>query len=178
MVVNGGSGYDYTTTGIDFGGRELLPSYKQQWLKQYVPTLELCAITLPGAQDFNTNSNSKQQFLGQELEVSCLTMTAQGILWEGNTTWDQDGMLLDGGATRCVEFEPAMETVMDHHLTIFERDNTTFDIGPTDNYGFSMTTFDIQHTIFDYYQTLFDEKFDVNSSQYAKTWLLTFGKPF
>lgn len=177
-VVSGGSGYDYLNTSIDFLGQELLPAYKQTHLGQWVPTLDLATITLSGAQDFNANSNAKLTFQGQQLSVRCLTMTAEGVLWQGNTTWDSNTLMLDGDATRFVELESALETVIDHHLTIFENDNTRFDIATSPTMGFSNTTFDIQHTIFDYYQTLFDEKFDVNTSQYSYTWLLTFGKPF
>jgi hypothetical protein len=176
-ITSAGAGYS-TNTVVSFAGTELLPNWQQSWSKGYVLSIPLAAVTQQGADYVKNRAFQTNPYQGQSIEVKQVEIRVQGLIWEGDTSFDGTSMSWDTNATRLVEFDPASETDFDHSSTIFDRDNTWFDHGMLGNFPFSNTVFDTEKTIFDYYATLFDERASITSSRFSRSWLIDFGKPW
>jgi len=177
LVVSPGTGYS-TGTSVNFSGNELLPSWQSQWAKNHVLSIPLAYITLAGAEKFKTTPFLVNPYQGQTIEVKQLKFSLQGLIWTGNTTFDESCMSWDVAQTQLVEFDPATETLFDGGFEIFDRDSTQFDRGAMNIAPFSATVFDENTTIYDYYATLFDARPGAASSRFSRSWIVNFGRPW
>ena len=178
-VSNGGSGYTSGATIINFAGREYDPT-----TERFISNFDLC---LPLAYTTKSSlptlvsylASAENPFEGQVIPVTAVQATVEGIQWQGYARFDSNQETFDSDSTRLIEFDPASETLQDQGQTYWDDRATTFDRNMIESWpDFSLTYFDSNRTIFDYYSTLFDGRKPVYQSRWSSSKLWFFGKPF
>jgi hypothetical protein len=174
-VMTAGSGYTQNNTFVNVRGKELNGdmNYLSNTFDLYLP---LAYATPQGIASFDLNQVNPYQ--GQIVEAHLLQATIQGIAWAGYSRFDNDQAVFDEDSTRFVDVDPSTETTFDQNNTIWENNTTTWDLAKIIWPRWSDTVFDGDHTMFDYYRTLFDGTSPRTDSVYSKTFLWWFGKPF
>jgi len=174
-VITAGSGYTQNNTFVNVRGKEL--NGDMDYLSNMFDLcLPLAYATPQGVASFDVNKFNPYQ--GQIVEAHLLQATIQGIAWAGYSRFDNDQAVFDEDSTRFVDVDPSTETTFDQNNTIWENDTTTWDLAKIIWPRWSDTVFDGDHTMFDYYRTLFDGISPRTDSVYSKTFLWWFGKPF
>ena len=166
-VINPGSGYQPTTTTIDFSGREYLPKWQRHYVQGYLCSLDLAWLTNSSTLLQQTIDNP---FEGQRFEIKQLKMQIQGLDWQGTTQWDSLDSMFDGGFTQFVE--------TDSFVTSFDTktqfdNNTLFD----SNLG-QIVRYNPNSTVDMMYEDIFAQRSTISDSATSHHWLLQFGSPF
>jgi len=174
-IVNPGSGYGQNNTFVNLGGQEYNTSLNMAD-SNYDLCLDLGYMTQSGANSFDLTKTNPYQ--GQIVQAHVLEATIQGIIWAGFTRVDGELATFDEDGTRFVDVDPSTETTFDQNQTIWEGDTTTWDLTKIYWPAYTQTVFDGNHTLFDYYRTLFDAAEPRSTSVYSRSWLWWFGKPY
>lgn len=157
-TLNGGEGYEFNNTTVNFDGIEVLPDWLPIW-KPYIP------VALANQSFSNTVVNNSELAISRLLDgavwqVGDLEWTIQGIHYQGATRFTNDEFTLDGGTTRFEEFIEPRQTIFDTSYLTFEQNYTTYDVGVNSvrdakiNWG--KTIIDDYTTAFEFYATIFD----------------------
>jgi len=98
-------------------GQEKLPQGQVQWL----PRINLTQSTQ------ESRTPIADQVRGRIWRLEHLIAQAQGLSWQGSTSYDDDMTTLDGGITTFQDWNQANWLVFDQNSTIFEGNLTTWD---------------------------------------------------
>ena len=159
-VQSGGNGYAVGTTVISTQGSEQLPSWQSTW----EPALVYGQVysQYGGLVVGNTTADVAAQLWYRRWPLQHVILELQGINWTGDTCLDQSLTTFDGGTTFFTEWLEPRDTIFDRYLTLFNQGNTRFDDDfaawqQLAYYAWGTTRFDSNFTIFDLYNTDFDD---------------------
>ena len=159
-VSAGGTGYSVGNTVIGTGGSEQLPSWQTVW--QPVLTLGTVYSEYGAAVVALQTPAVTSQLWYRRWPLQHLWLELQGVVWTGDTTLDHSQTSFDGGSTYFTEWLEPRDTIFEQNLTRFNQTNTRFD-DPYSTwqsvayYAWGNTRFDREFTIFDLYNTVFDQ---------------------
>ncbi len=115
-VTDSGTGYN-TQTQVQIDNQEMLPAGTSIWQSR-MPVAPAPAITTPLAAD---------RVAGRIWQTITLVAQTQGQQWLGGTTYDQDTLSWDHGATTFQDWQQPTYTFWDGDATIFDQGLTVWD---------------------------------------------------
>jgi hypothetical protein len=162
-VLSSGKGYKGSTTSVTITGYEVLPSWQKYWFPYLnVGTVYKSKMKLL---DANLTDAVKSKYYNRRWPMQHLVLRMQGLLWTGNTTFDNDFTSIDGDSTRFVEWLEPKDTRIDDLLY-------DWDLGHQARWQdgvyntWATTQFDEHATLLDFYRTTFDA---ASVSEYSLT---------
>lgn len=115
-ITNPGTGYDYDTK-VEIANQEILPAGTSVWQPR-MPVAPAPEITTAVAAD---------RVAGRIWQTITLVLQTQGQKWLGSTTYDQDTLSWDNGATTFQDWQQPAYTVWDGDETTFDQGLTVWD---------------------------------------------------
>ena len=167
QVIQAGTGY-LPSDLIQLTGTEWDP-VRYQFVDEFNLNMCVAYVKSDATLSLDTVINP---YVGKQIHVNRVQALIQGVQWQGDTRWDSDTCTWDSDTTRFVEQTTATETVWDQSELTWDQHVTTFDLEPlTQPAPMSQTTFDADHSLFDYYDTVFDAVPVEYKSRTQKSWV-------
>jgi hypothetical protein len=167
---------DVTKAGTNYLASDQITLLGSEWdpvrnthISDYDLNLALAYVNT-GSPDVIKLSNNPYE--NTQVVINRIQVDLQGVQWQGHTRWDADSCTWDAHSTRLVEAARASECVWDGAELVWDSNVTTFDAHPLLTYpDISQTTFDQDHTLFEYYATVFDAAAPQFESRWKRSWV-------